>query len=78
MSPPSIRSSTQVDPNACNCADTTALHYAAWRARTGAIEAMPAAGADPCARNAYGATPLDIAVRKRHREAADVLGHSSA
>ena len=29
-----------VDPNACNCADNTALHYAAWRGRTGAIDAL--------------------------------------
>ena len=67
-----------VDPNACNCADNTALHYAAWRGHASAIEALLCAGADPRARNAYGATPLDIAARERHREATDVLGHSSA
>ena len=67
-----------VDPNASNHADNTALHYAAWRGRTGTIKALLAAGADPLARNSYGATPLDIAVRERHREAAEVLGYSSA
>ena len=36
-----------VDPNACNCADNTALHYAAWRGHASAIEALLCAGADP-------------------------------
>ena len=67
-----------IDPNACNCTDNTALHYAAWRGHAGAIEALLRAGADPRARNAYGATPLDIALRERHREATDVLGQSNA
>ena len=67
-----------VDPNASNYGDNTALHYAAWRGRSGAIDALLAAGADTHARNSYGATPLDIAVRERHREAARVLVDWSA
>ena len=66
-----------VDSNAGNCADNAALHYAAWRGRTAAITTLLAAGADPLARNSYGATPYDIAVREGHREAAWLLGQSS-
>ena len=51
---------------------------AAWRGRTGAIKTLLAAGADPDARNVYRATPLDIAVRERQREAAETLGMRNA
>ena len=64
------------DPNATNCADNTALHYAAWQGRTAAIEALLAAGAEPRARNSYGAIPLDITLRERHRDAAALLTNS--
>ena len=36
-----------VDPNASNLADNTALHYAAWRGRTGAINTLLVAGGVP-------------------------------
>ena len=67
---------TGVDPNAGNCADNAALHYADWRGHTAAITALLAAGADPLARNSYGASPRDIALREGHREAAGLLRHA--
>ena len=66
-----------VDPSASNCADNTALHYAAWRGHTNAIQALLVASADPHARNCYGATPFEFAVREGNRQPAEQLRPSS-
>ena len=46
---------------------------AAYRDAVGAIRTLLAADADRNARNAYGATALDIAIREGRAKAADAL-----
>ena len=47
----------------------TALHFAAVRGATEAIEALCAAGADPNVTDRHGATPLELALREGQAEA---------
>ena len=57
----------------------TALHYAAYGGFDEAVEMLLAAGADPAAEDADGASPLQYALSQSgHARAADALLRSSA
>lgn len=62
------------DPDARDQEGATALHRAAWAGDLARIEALLAAGADPCpVEPRFDATPLDWAVHACQTEAADLL-----
>lgn len=51
----------------------TALHAAAYRGNLEGIECLRKHGADTSIRDGLGQTPTDIAIRKGHTKAADMI-----
>lgn len=64
--------------NALDRSGFTALTEASWNGRTETVKLLLASGADPRIKKADGATPLDLAIGRKHDAVAEVLKEALA